>query len=283
MGRARKDKLVHDDESHESSSPKGLADVILLVLEQPGKLFLAGGLLLVCTAFLLLFLGAFKWMFGIGDAEWELSAKGPEIYFESKSGEKRYQFTVQPQGWQRTSLHLKAGDILSFQAIGKVNVDAGELIDKQQKRLALESEMVKRFHIDVASSDVPENHYSDAQMNELKLDRAWNDPNGQMINYKPAFSGRQNNRLMPGAPVGMLLGTISSKSSDSEPENLSAMFRIGNSLPSYVVENEGELWFTVNDIKGPPRYPDLFYVDNLGFFQVTVTVTSQHPWWRLWH
>jgi hypothetical protein len=273
---------VQDEESHESGSAKGLGDVILLVLEKPSKLLLAGALLLFCTLSVLLFLAAFKWMFGIGDAEWQLSAKGPEIYFESKSGEKRYQFTVQPQAWQRTTLMLKKGDVLTFRAMGLVNVDAGNLIERQQARLKLEAETAKRFHIDAHSTDAPENHYSDSQLNELKLDRPWNDPDGHRDSYKPAFSGREKKRLLPEAPVGMLLAIVANKSIDGGPEDLSGLFRVGTSFPSYIVQNDGELWFIVNDISGPASYPNMFYVDNLGLFQVMVTVKSDHPWWHVW-
>jgi hypothetical protein len=273
---------MSEENPHGSDAKKGLGDVVFFIMERPSKLFLVGGLLLVCIALLLLFLGVFKWMFGIGDAEWQLSAKGPEIYFQSKSGEKRYQFTVQPQGWQRTSLNLKKGDVLRFRAVGVVNVDIGDLVNKQQKRLAMESEMAKRFHIDPVSSDVPESHYSVAQVNGLKLERGWNGPDGHGVDYKPAFGGRQSRRLMTAAPVGMLLGIIVDKSGDTGPESLSTLFKVGNSLPSYTVQSDGELWFVVNDIKGPTAYPDMFYVDNIGFFDVTVTVVSEHPWWRLW-
>lgn len=273
---------MSEENSHEPEAKKGFGDVIFFILERPSKLFLASGLLLVCIVFMLLFLAAFKWMFGIGDAEWQLSAKGPEIYFQTKSGEKRYQFTIQPQGWQRTALNLKKGDILTFRAMGRINIDTGNLIDKQQKRLKLEADTAKRFHIGVYSSDVPENHYSEAQLDDLRLARPWNEPDGQPDVYKPAFGGREKNRFLPGAPIGALLGVITSKSSDKGPEDLSTMFRVGSSLPSYTVQNDGELWFTVNDITGPTRYPDLFYIDNIGFFQVIVTVTSEHPWWRLW-
>jgi hypothetical protein len=274
---------VSEENSHEPEAKKGLGDVIFFIMERPSKLFLVAGLLFVCTVFLLLFLAIFKWMFGIGNAEWQLSAKGPEIYFQSRSGEKRYQFTVQPQGWQRTSLNLKKGDVLTFRAMGKVNIDTGNLINKQQKRLNLEVEIAKRFHIDLHSSDVPENHYSEAQLNDLKLERAWNEPDGLVDIYKPAFGGREKKRLLPGAPVGSLLGIVTSKTSDKGPEDFSAIFKIGSSLPSYTVQNDGELWFVVNDITGPASYPDLFYIDNIGFFQVMVTVASEHPWWHILH
>jgi hypothetical protein len=244
-------------------------DVLENWVDNPRKLLRAG----LALAFVLLalfgFVASLKWLFAIGGAEVRVSSDGPQVFFETASGVKTYNVVVHPQGWQKTMIQLRKNDQVEVHAEGSVNMDLYGLIDAVEKKHALEAKSAQQYHIASSSSDVPENHYTDQEWDQIRLVRPWMGPQG-MAGFTPSFAGRRTLTLLMDAPHGILVGAIRTGNSESEPARKDA-FAIG-AHAHFTAQNDGELWLTVNDITNE-KYPQMFYLDNIGFYSALVTVT----------
>lgn len=278
----------HDNDKAEPAGPpaKSFGDVLDSVLAD-WRRFIA-----FVALFLFLGLTIFATVWGIlwalGSAgnvrEVQLSSTGAHFLLE-KPVEKgsEYLVVVHPQGWQPSSIQVQRGETLSFYAGGRVNVDVSSIMQVSSTRKLLENRIAAKRHIDrqsVNRNDVPERFFgSDLTPDErqsIVLPRPWTDPNGfdEKIVPAGAFAGRKLKRVILNAPLGALIGAITSTGkSPSQPD----AFLIGIDMNSrkLPVTADGELWFSVNDVwdDDDPTYPQKFYDDNVGFYWVKVTKT----------
>lgn len=88
----------------------------------------------------------------------------------------------------------------------------------------------------------------------------------------PRYLARTANKLDPDAPFGLLLGAVHQGHGDPARRS---MFTVGARWYREWGDSSGTLRFAVNDVwdGADARFPDKFYVDNLGFFLVRVRVT----------
>jgi hypothetical protein len=253
-------------------------DVLDSVLDQPRRLVV---LFLLVIGFFGLAVGA-VWvvtkMLGLQASEVDIGAENAKVVFESvqkKTGNEDYVVVVNPQGWQNTGIDVSAGDKLTFHAGGKICVDMNSIWENAQLRLKFEGDIVKanKINPDDPTAKPPEDYFSDEQKRQLILERPWTDPDGFNLKaFHPSYQSRHNRYLLPEKPAGGLVGGVTPGA--GEPDRAEAFF-IGKQ-DTYVAPQDGQLWFTVNDVQfSDPSNPNLFYNDNVGSFWVRVTVKKK--------
>jgi len=276
------------DEKH----GKTFADFFDGLLNQPKKLFRFSGMLLwvgiiiVAMYFLLLWLTKAS---GLNPTELQFSALG-SLHFESTvNGKRQILLVVQPQGWQDTQLLVKAGQRLSFEAVGRVSIDLQGLVSAAKEMNDLETDEVKRHPNEIDKSrppayqKAPEDFFNEdpetrARYEKLKSNFSllWAYPEGlkdqgnrDVVDDKD-YPGRTKNKAMPDKPYGALIGAIIP--SPNEPVNKKDFFFIGKSESMYS-NTTGRLWLNINDVIDPndPVKSKLYYFDNVGFFWVKIT------------
>lgn len=194
-----------------------------------------------------------------------------------KQGDREYLVVVHPQGWQETGIPVEQGDALSFEAGGKVYIDLEGLnlsLDARHKaevRIIDEETKAGRWQKEKIA---PELHYTPEESQNTRPPWRWIDaegmPESDMAVANPA---RRKRAIMPSKGYGALLGAIR-ETGVLWPSRTDSFF-VG-SRSSTVAKVGGKLYFTVNDIWDEGSdFPDKFFVDNVGFYYVKVTVTSQ--------
>jgi hypothetical protein len=214
--------------------------------------------------------------------EINLSATGSKVLFETVSpgGGKEYLLVVHPQGWQNTGIHIDQGSKITFKADGRVNIDGGGLFRTVTYRKDLEDKKKEEHHLDEKSADerqTPEYYFSDEEKKKVMLQRPWVDPDGFAPNTTDerilglTYGNRVERLELKGENLGCLIGRIGDLSRNSQ------VFKIGEKLDNITTQATGDLWLNVNDVKNlqPDLPQQMFYQDNVGFFWVVVTISSQ--------
>ncbi|HEY6349129.1 MAG TPA: hypothetical protein VI636_06940 [Candidatus Angelobacter sp.] len=262
---------------------KTFADVLHILLHSPRKLL-----------FFLLFVGACGIVIGAGivalayvmprvlglhPVAMRLESQEGGILLESTVGNKNvYQLVVNPQeGWQPTHISVKKGQIVEFVAQGRINIDLRGVVDATAFRQKFEEAHPELNNKDAATT--PEQAYTPEQWNKLHLLHPWVGPNGNNV-QDSAFPARTQYKIMPNENFGALVGALLDRETAEHIKvqncgpppalQFQCAFLIGDKH-EMDVDGTGYLWLNINDVVDP-HDPDLFYEDNLGFFQVLVTV-----------
>lgn len=221
------------------------------------------------------------------------SLKNNRIELKSSTKDSdQYYLVVSPQTtWQPTHVHVKKGDKLTILADGRVNIDFHGLFDQTDKRNKLEKEQVRRHpNLRKDPNHTPEQYYSPKEWKTLVLSHYWTGPDGQGPS-DTAFVGRMKYKIAPDLGFGTLIGAIVScdvGKNGQPPIEQHDVFRVGSQWPDPNTDDlapaAGCLWLTINDVVLPESavpnargvdglsIPDLFFLDNLGFYRVVVTV-----------
>lgn len=244
------------------------------------------GNVLRCVAVMLVTLGLlFGVYFGVirtlpmRTQEFKINGVGSIVFSQQiPGGGHEYLLVVHPQGWQETAISVKEGDTLTFEAGGNVYIDLGGLNRSLETRYKLEDEWIRkkskgRNWIRSQSKVAPEDDYSADQVKKIKPRWAWNGPDGNIATTDLSFPSRRNKTIVPSANYGTLLAAIR-ETGVPTPARQDA-FVVGSRNPGMTAKRSGKLYFVINDVLDDkePNFPDKFFIDNIGFFYVKVTVT----------
>jgi hypothetical protein len=185
-----------------------------------------------------------------------------------------------PIPWQDTGIEIHPGDSIEIQAEGRVNINLNGLIEHVEIRHQIEARIDSALHrgtlpLRPDSSRLPERYYTEDDRAALSVKRGWTGPEGYSGPggvVDAAYAARTANKLIPEAPLGLLIGAVH-QGAQGPPRR--EQFQVGGRWRGVWNGSAGTLWFAVNDIWDgeDDRFPDKFYVDNLGFFFVRVVVS----------
>jgi hypothetical protein len=271
--------LNKSDGSLTRSGPSGktFADVLEGILTIPTKLlsFIAILTTLAGLVFVVIFL--LQRLIGVTPSEITISPTGStQVMFAAAAGKnKEYLIMVHPQGWQNTRIPVRPGDRLTFAADGSVNIDLNTIVENVIKRHKYEAAVAAEHGVTEESrKEVPEQYFTEKMKQSLKPASPWVGPDGYKDVAATAWAGRIKNRVMPDEPGGALIGAVSQPGGATPRED--EVFMIGKE-GRHVSVKDGDLWFNVNDVRNfeDPNNANLFYLDNIGFFWVKVTIESK--------
>lgn len=271
---------------------KSIADLIEVIISDGKKFAAFFGLLACCLGFGLLAVWLVPRLLHVTTSKVTISSKGSEIELKSSTQEQdQFYLIVSPQmGWQPGHIYLKKGTKVDIVADGRVNTDFHGIFDQVEKRIALERDMVKAHPgLLQDSNHVPEEYFSEEQWQSLAPRHYWSGPQGDFVIAPTSFKGRQKYKIAPDLSYGALLGTIMDRedldSNGQPPNDARNPFLIGTRWPDPTNEEgapaTGWLWFAVNEVVEPQSLypkakgmsvPDMFTLDNLGFYRVVVTI-----------
>lgn len=262
---------------------KSFADVLHTLLHSPQKLVLfllfVGACAVIIGAGLIAVAYVMPKVLGLHPVAMKLESQEGGILLQSSVGNKDvYHVVVNPQeGWQPTHISVKKGQVVEFVAQGRINIDLSGVMNAAALRQSFEGAHPELKSKDAATT--PEQGYTPEQWNRLRLLHPWVGPNGDKV-PDTAFPARTEYKVMPKENFGALVGTLLDRETADRirvpscgpapaPRSQCA-FLIGDKHRMDIDET-GYLWLNINDVVDP-HDPDLFYEDNLGFFQVLVTV-----------
>lgn len=262
------------NQSRLDATGKTFGDVLDGILTTPAKLlsFIVILTTLAGLVFVVIFL--LQRLIGVTPSEITINPTGStQVMFAAASGKnKEYLIMVHPQGWQNTRIPIRPGDRLTFTADGSVNIDLNTIIENVTKRHKYEADVAAERGVKEESrTDVPEQYFTAKMKQSLKPASPWVGPEGYKDVAATAWAGRIKNRVMPDKPGGALIGAISQPGAATPSED--EIFMIGKE-GRHVSVKDGDLWFNVNDVRNfeDPSNANLFYLDNIGFFWVKVTI-----------
>ena len=213
--------------------------------------------------------------------EFKLNGVGSIVLSQpTREGGHEYLVVVHPQGWQETAIAVKEGDTLGFDAGGSVYIDLGGLNRSLDLRHKFEDDLADREKrrgkwLAERKTLAAEDLFTVRQLAEIKPAWSWNGPDGSEATAALSFPGRRSKTIIPGARYGELLGAIR-ETGLAAPDRADA-FRVGTHSSGIVARRNGKLYFTVNDVwdDKDKSFPEKFFVDNIGFFYVKVTVAPK--------
>jgi hypothetical protein len=268
------------DEHHGKSFP----DVLHVLLDSPRRFLFFLMFLCACAGIiggaLVSLLYIVPKVLDVHPVAMKLGSEGGGILLESNVGNKDvYHIVVNPQeGWQPTHIPLKKGQVVEFVAQGRVNIDLAGVVDSNELRQKFENTHPELRN--KGATTTPEQAYTQEQRNKLGLRNPWAGPNGSNNVVDANFPGRTQYKIMPKENFGALIGTVFERetaerlkvpSCDPPPApQFRCAFLVGDKR-RMDVDGTGYLWLNINDVVDPEA-PDLFYQDNIGFFQVLITV-----------
>ena len=263
---------------------KSFPDILHILLDSPRRLVFFFMFLSACAAIiggaLVALVFVMPKVLGIHPVAMRLGSEGGGILLQSSVGNKDvYQVVVNPQeGWQSTHIPVKKGQVVEFVAQGRINIDFAGVMNAigLRQRFELMHPQLKNK----GATTTPEQVYTSEERNQLRLPNPWVGPNGSNDIEDTDFPGRTQFKVMPKENFGALVGAVSERetaerltvpSCDPRPApQLQCAFLVGNKH-RMDIDGTGYLWLNINDVVDP-RDPDLFYQDNLGFFQVLITI-----------
>ncbi|HYJ80026.1 MAG TPA: hypothetical protein VEW03_10515 [Longimicrobiaceae bacterium] len=220
---------------------------------------------------------------GLQAGEVELSGSPRVVLQQVTERGREYRILVSPAAhpspWQDTEIEIEPGDSFEIEAEGRVNVNLYGLFQHVERRHAIEARIDSALQRGTLrpgpdSSRLPERFYSELDRVAIEIRRGWTGPEGEEAPggiTDAAYPARTENKLVPNAPFGMLIGAVHRGTHD--PPRRTA-FLVGGRWRDHWSGPAGTLRFAVNDVWDgeDERFPDKFYVDNLGFFLVRVVV-----------
>jgi len=271
--------------SAEQHHNKSFPDILHILLDSPRRLLFFLMFLCACAAIiggaLVALVFVMPRVLGLRPVAMTLGNQGGGILLQSSVGNKDvYHVVVNPQeGWQPTHIAVKKGQVVEFIAQGRINIDLGGVVNSIELRQQLEITHPELRNKEATTT--PEQAYTPEQRNKLvRLRNPWVGPNGSSNVEDANFPGRTQYKVMPKESFGALVGTVFERetverlkvpSCNPRPTpQLQCAFLIGDKH-RMDVDGTGYLWLNINDVVDP-HDPDLFYQDNVGFFQVLITV-----------
>jgi hypothetical protein len=269
-----------------------LADFIGQVISQKNKFLGFVALLVVVLGLAVLVVYLVPKILHLNATQLTISSKGGEIELKASGPEQdQYYLVVCPQAsWQPTHIYLKKGTKVNIVADGRVNVDFHGLFDQIENRIRFEAR-AEALHpgLKTDSSHTPEEYFSKTEWQQLSPRHYWSDPRGDFDITPTSYLGRQKYKIAPNLAYGALIGTIMSRadvdSSGQPPNEVKDMFFVGRRWPDSnkeeMISGTGWLWLAINDVVEPQDafplatkdvVPNLFLLDNLGFYRVVVSV-----------
>ena len=209
--------------------------------------------------------------------QFNIKGVGSIVFSQSTKTGEEYLAIVHPQGWQETGIAVKEGDTLKFEAGGDINIDLGGLVRSIARRHDIEEKLIAREAKagrwpQEKNTFSPDEKFSPNEKAEIRPLWMWSDPDGATATGNLAIPARRDESIMKNANYGTLLGAI--RETGITPERSDA-FKIGKSA-NVSTHKSGKLYFTVNDVWAydDPTFPNKFFIDNVGFFWVKVTVSA---------
>jgi hypothetical protein len=269
-----------------------LADFVGQVISQKSKFFGFVALLLVVLGLAILVVYLVPKILHLNATQLTISSKGSEIELKASGPEQdQYYLVVCPQtSWQSTHIYLKKGAKVNIVADGRVNVDFHGLFEQIEKRIKFETKAdASHPGLKTDSNHTPEEYFSQTEWQQLKPRHYWSDPQGDFVVTPTSYLGRQKYKIAPNLSYGALIGTIMSRedvdSSGQPPSDVKDIFFVGRRWPDpgkeESIRSTGWLWLAINDVVEPQeafplaknvRVPEVFVLDNLGFYRVVVSV-----------
>jgi len=264
------------DEKNEAIG-RTFADVVDRMLHSPLECLIFLTMLVALGCLGTLGCISFFHLFDVRPSEIQIGLQNTRVVLEhedKKSHTDEYLVMVSPQGWQDSGVPVHSKDSVSFSAGGRISIDLYTIVTMATLRNRFENEWANKLGIkrdDPKELRVPEDYFTDAQKKALLLNRPWVGPEGFSLDtYKPGFESRRKRYLLPGSNAGGLIAAF--YSGDQNPNRSNAFF-VGRESQNNDVQQDGTIWFTVNDVQSlDPTDPYLFYNDNIGSFWVKMTV-----------
>jgi hypothetical protein len=271
---------------------KSMADLLEAIISDWKKFCAFMALISLCLSLIVTVVWLVPPLLHVTPSKITISSKGSEIELKASSQDQdQFYLIVSPQtSWQPTHIYVKKGSKLSIVADGRVNVDLYGLVDYVQKRIDLETQ-IKTQHSGLRedTNHVPEQYFTEKQWHDLESRHYWSGPMGDAVIAPTSYAGRQKYKIAPELSYGALIGTIMTREdldSDGQPPNEDHdVFLVGNRWPDPNNEQgataTGWLWLAINDVVEPQlaypnakkiRVPELFTLDNLGFYRAVVTI-----------
>jgi hypothetical protein len=201
---------------------------------------------------------------------------GSILFSQPTKDGQEYLIVIPPQGWQETGIAVREGDHLSFEAGGRVNIDLEGLNLALEARHSADNRIIdaekKAGRWEKERNDfAPELHYTPEDRQNIKPHWSWIDPNGLQDTKRLANPAHQRRSILPEKGYGALLAAI--RETGVKPTREDAFF-VGASN-TCVAKRSGKLYFVANDVTyDDPDFPDLFMIDNIGFFYARVTISK---------
>jgi hypothetical protein len=271
---------------------KSIADLIELIISDWKKFTAFCALAASLFVLLLLAVWLVPKLLHVSTSKVTISSKGSEIELKSSTqDEDQYYLIVSPQAsWQPTHIHVKKGAKLTIVADGRVNVDFHGIYEQVENRIKLEEDKARKHPgLKSDATHTPEEYFSQEEWESLVPRHYWSGPQGDTVIAPSSFAARQKYKVAPNLSYGALLGTIMDRedldSNGQPPNEPHTVFLVGTSWPGPAKEegapSTGWLWFAINDVVPPQSaypnakgvdVPDMFLLDNLGFYRAVVTV-----------
>lgn len=221
---------------------------------------------------------------GLEAGEVELSGSPRVVLQHVTEGGREYRLLVSPAAhptpWQDTEIEVRPGDSIEIEAEGRVNINLYGLVQHVERRHAIEARIDSALQRGTLrpgpdSSRLPERYYTELDREAIEIRRGWTGPEGEPAPWgitDLAYPARTENKLVPNAPFGLLIGAVH-HGTETPPRR--EAFQVGARWRHAWSGPAGTLRFAVNDVWDgeDERFPDKFYVDNLGFFLVRVFVS----------
>jgi hypothetical protein len=198
------------------------------------------------------------------------------LFSQSTKDGQEYLIVIPPQGWQETGIAVREGDHVSVEAGGRVNIDLEGLNLALEARHSADTRIIdaeKRAGRWEKEKDdfAPELHYTSEDRQNIRPHWRWIDPNGIPETKRLANPAHQRRSILPDKGYGALLAAI--RETGVQPGREDAFF-VGASN-TYVAKRSGKLYFVANDVMyDDSEFPDLFMIDNIGFFYARVTISK---------
>jgi hypothetical protein len=207
--------------------------------------------------------------------EIKFGSTGSILFSRSTKNGEEYVVVISPQGWQETAISVDQGDKIRVEASGKVQIDSAGLnyaiASRRDADHRILQEEIKAGRWEQEKNNfLPEDHYTPEDHEKIMLRWTWSTPKG-LDTGGTLFPARPKESVMPSRGYGALLAAI--RETGVLPDRQDAIF-IGTSA-NLVAQKSGKLYFVVNDLLSKDKnFPDMFFVDNIGFYYAKVTVSK---------
>ncbi|HKD13928.1 MAG TPA: hypothetical protein VKE71_05210 [Candidatus Angelobacter sp.] len=256
-----------------------MSEVLALILGGWSKFFKFLLLLALTFVILLAFAGGVLRLLPHQTSELKIGSgdlSASILFAQPTEAGQEYLVMVAPQGWEETGIAVREGDAVSFEAGGRVNVDLEGLNLSLQARHNAEERVkaaeMKAGRWEKEKNDfVLEQHFTPQEVQSSIPHWRWNGPDGLRNSDRYANPARKKRAIIPQRDYGALVAAI--RETGVTPSRDDAFF-VGKSN-TIRAQRTGKLYFAVNDVLNDTNkdFPDMFLVDNIGFFYVRVTVT----------
>lgn len=223
----------------------------------------------------------------------ELEISAEHIRIASSGTQDRYDYfsLVHPHGLVNTGINVAKGDRIDVSASGGITIQIEGITDAVQRRIKIENDIRIRQEAKGGNFVLPEAGFSAEQVDSFQETvHPWTGPNGRPGTADPRIYSegklirhRAERRLEPNANWGALLLTVCpSTGADLTIDQMRQDLTVIGDNHTLNAPRDGYICLIVNDYLDVPnfqvktRFPYLYYANNLGFFMVSIAVTSRN-------